>query len=531
MGALYRGFHRVFPGWKYDAPVTPEAAYQNLLEFQRETAYLGSLGALAAWDQRTMIPRKGHGHRARQMAALARLLHERATDPRIGEWLEKVEGSSLVEDPLSDAAVNVRAWRRAYERARAIPERLAVELAQARSEGETAWEALRPRDDWQGFLPYLKRLFALAKEEAEILMAVGPDPLDPPYGELYDALLDGYEPGARARDLEPLFRELSSGLKGLLERILGSGRRPDVGVLHRHYPKEAQRAFALELLQACGYDLEAGRLDPTAHPFEIAIGPGDVRITTRYYEDFFNAGIFGTLHEMGHALYEQGLPEAHWGTPRGEAASLGVHESQSRTWENLVGRSLGFWERFFPRAKEVFSSLADVRLEDFHFAVNAVEPSLIRVEADEVTYNLHILVRLELELALFRGELFLEDLPEAWREKYRAYLGVAPRDYKDGVMQDVHWSGGMFGYFPTYTLGNLYAAQFFAKAQEELGPLEPLFARGEFAPFLDWTRRKIHAEGSRFRPRALVERVTGSPPGAQAFLRYLEAKYRALYGF
>jgi len=510
--------------------VTPETAYQNLLEFQRETAYLASLGALAAWDQRTMIPNKGHEHRARQMAALARLLHQRMTDPRVGEWLAAVEGSLLVQDPLSDAAVNVRAWRLAYERARAIPERLAVELAQARSEGETAWEALRPQDDWKGFLPYLRRLYALVREEAEVLMGVGPDPLDPPFGELYDALLDGYEPGARARDLEPLFARLRQGLRGLLDRILGSGRRPDTGLLHRPFPAEAQRGFALELLKACGYDLEAGRLDPTAHPFEISIGPGDVRITTRYYEDFFNAGIFGTLHEMGHALYEQGLPKEHWGTPRGEAVSLGVHESQSRTWENLVGRSLGFWEHFFPRAQEVFPSLEDVRLEDFHLAINAVEPSLIRVEADEVTYNLHILVRLELELALFRGALALEDLPGAWEERYRAYLGVAPKDYKDGVMQDVHWSGGMFGYFPTYTLGNLYAAQFFAKAQEELGPLEPRFARGEFRPFLDWSRAKIHAEGSRYRPRALLERVTGAPPSERPFLDYLERKFTALYG-
>lgn len=477
-----------------------------------------------------MIPRKGHEHRARQMAALARLLHQRATDPRIGEWLAAVEGSSLVQDPLSDAAVNVREWRQAYERARAIPERLMVELAQAQSEGESYWEEARPRDDWRGFLPYLRRIFQLTKEKAEILAALPVPQGDPPYGELYDALLDGYEPGMRAAELQPLFQELRAGLQGLLDRILGSGRRPDTAFLHRPYPKEVQRAFALELLQACGYDLEGGRLDPTAHPFEISIGPGDVRITTRYFEDFFNAGIFGTLHEMGHALYEQGLPKEHWGTPRGEAVSLGVHESQSRTWENLVGRSLGFWERFFPRAKELFPSLQDVALEDFHRAVNAVEPSLIRVEADEVTYNLHILVRLELELALFRGELALEDLPGAWTEKYRAYLGVAPKDYKDGVMQDVHWSGGLFGYFPTYTLGNLYAAQFFRKAQEELGDLEGLFRRGEFRPFLDWSRRKIHAEGSRLRPRALVERVTGTPPSAQPFLAYLEGKYRALYG-
>jgi carboxypeptidase Taq len=510
--------------------VTPETAYQHLLEFQRETAYLASLGALAAWDQRTMIPKKGHEHRARQMAALARLLHQRMTDPRIGGWLEKVEGTSLVQDPYSDAAVNVREWRQAYERARAIPERLAVELAQAESESESFWEEARPRNDWQGFLPYLKRVFSLTQEKAQILYSLPSAPGDPPYGEVYDALLDGYEPGMRVAELLPLFAELREGLRGLLDRIQGSTKRPRTEILHRHYPKEAQRAFALELLQACGYDLEAGRLDPTAHPFEISIGPGDVRITTRYFEDFFNAGIFGTLHEMGHALYEQGLPKEHWGTPRGEAVSLGVHESQSRTWENLVGRSLGFWERFFPRAKEVFPSLADVRLEEFHFAVNAVEPSLIRVEADEVTYNLHILVRLELEVALFRGELALEDLPEAWAEKYRAYLGVAPKDYKDGVMQDVHWSGGLFGYFPTYTLGNLYAAQFFSQAEAELGALEPLFARGEFRPFLDWSRAKIHAEGSRFRPKALVERVTGKAPSAKPFLAYLERKFAALYG-
>lgn len=511
--------------------MTPEAAYQKLLEFQRETAYLASLGALAAWDQRTMIPKKGHEHRARQMAALARLLHQRATDPRVGEWLSSVEGSHLVQDPLSDAAVNVREWRQAYERTRAIPERLMVELAQAQSEAESYWEEARPRDDWQGFLPYLRRVFALTKEKAEILYGLPVAPGDPPYGEVYDALLDGFEPGMRSGELLPLFAQLREGLQGLLDRILGSGRKPDTTILHRSYPKEAQKAFALELLAACGYDLEAGRLDPTAHPFEISIGPGDVRITTRYFEDFFNAGIFGTLHEMGHALYEQGLPKEHWGTPRGEAVSLGVHESQSRTWENLVGRSLGFWERFFPRAKEHFPSLRDVALEDFHRAINAVEPSLIRVEADEVTYNLHILVRLELELLLFRGELSLEDLPGAWAERYRAYLGVAPRDYKDGVMQDVHWSGGLFGYFPTYTLGNLYAAQFFQKAQEELGDLEGQFRRGEFHAFLDWTRRNIHAEGSRFRPKALVERVTGTPPSARPFLAYLEEKYRALYGF
>ncbi len=500
----------------------PEEAYTRLLEFQRETAYLASLGALAAWDQRTMIPKKGHAHRAMQFAALARLLHQRRTDPRIGEWLAALEGSPLVQDPHADEAVNVREWKRAYEKALRIPERLAVELAQATSEAETVWEEARPKDDWKGFLPYLKRVLALKKEEAE---ALGYEK------EPYDALLDEYEPGMRAEELKPLFAELREGLAALLDRILGSARRPDTSILHRHFPKEKQEAFAKELLLALGYDLEAGRLDPTAHPFEISIGPGDVRLTTRYYEDFFNAGIFGTLHEMGHGLYEQGLPPEHWGTPRGEAVSLGVHESQSRTWENLVGRSFGFWRRFYPRAQAYFPALLDVSLEAFHFAINAVEPSLIRVEADEVTYNLHILIRFELELALFRNELAPEDLPLAWGERYRAYLGVAPRDYRDGVMQDVHWSGGLLGYFPTYTLGNVYAAQFFKKAEEALGPLEEGFAQGEFGAFLDWSRRNIHREGSRFQPKALVERVTGEPPSARYLLDYLNRKFSALYGF
>ncbi|MGQ9692502.1 MAG: carboxypeptidase M32 [Thermaceae bacterium] len=498
-----------------------DLSFRKLLEFQRETAYLASLGSLAAWDQRTMVPKKGHAHRARQLAALARLLHQRRTDPRIGEWLAELENSSLVQDPLSDEAVNIREWRRDYERARRVPERLAVELAQATSEAETVWEEARPKDDWKGFLPYLKRVLALKREEAE---ALGYEK------EPYDALLEEYEPGMRAEVLRPLFAELKEGLRVLLDRILGSSRRPDPSILRRNFPKEKQEAFAKELLVALGYDLEAGRLDTTAHPFEISIGPGDVRLTTRYYEDFLSAGLFGTLHEMGHGLYEQGLPPEHWGTPRGEAVSLGIHESQSRTWENLVGRSLGFWQRFYPRAQSYFSALSDVPLEKFHFAINAVEPSLIRVEADEVTYNLHILVRFELEQALLGGDLEPEDLPLAWAERCRAYLGLAPRDYRDGVLQDVHWSAGLLGYFPTYTLGNLYAAQFFKKAEEELGPLEEAFSRGEFGFFLDWTRAKIHQEGRRYEPKALVERVTGEPPSARYLLDYLKRKFSALYG-
>ena len=498
----------------------PEQAYEALRAFQIDTAYYQSLGALAGWDQRTYIPRKGHAHRARQFAALARLLHARRTDPRIAEWLDAVEGSDLVADPESPEAANVREWRRDYERAVRVPDDLAVALAQAQSEGESAWESLREADDWAGFRPYLKRVLQLTREYAE---AVGYET------EPYDALLEDYEPGERAARLQAMFAELGRATRDLLERIRASAVRPPVEVLHRNYPVEVQRAVAYEVTGLLGYDLEGGRIDPTAHPFELSVGPGDVRITTRYYPDYLGAAFFGSVHEAGHAMYEQGLPAEHWGTPMGQAVSMGVHESQSRMWENLVGRSLGFWRFYYPKLQPRFAALADVRLEDFHRAVNAVKPSLIRVEADEVTYNLHILIRFELELALFRGELEVDDLPEAWNAKYRDYLGVVPPNFKDGVMQDVHWSGGMFGYFPSYTLGNVYAAQLFEAAQRDLGELEEAFARGEFAPLLEWLRDRVHRHGRRFPPRRLVERATGTPPGTDALVRYLNDRFGALY--
>ena len=498
----------------------PEQAYEALRAFQIDTAYYQSLGALAGWDQRTYIPRKGHAHRARQFAALARLLHARRTDPRIAEWLDAVEGSDLVADPESPEAANVREWRRDYERAVRVPDDLAVALAQAQSEGESAWESLREADDWAGFRPYLKRVLQLTREYAE---AVGYET------EPYDALLEDYEPGERAARLQAMFAELGRATRDLLERIRASAVRPPVEVLHRNYPVEVQRAVAYEVTGLLGYDLEGGRIDPTAHPFELSVGPGDVRITTRYYPDYLGAAFFGSVHEAGHAMYEQGLPAEHWGTPMGQAVSMGVHESQSRMWENLVGRSLGFWRFYYPKLQPRFAALADVRLEDFHRAVNAVKPSLIRVEAVEVTYNLHILIRFELELALFRGELEVDDLPEAWNAKYRDYLGVVPPNFKDGVMQDVHWSGGMFGYFPSYTLGNVYAAQLFEAARRDLGELEEAFARGEFAPLLEWLRDRVHRHGRRFPPRRLVERATGTPPGTDALVRYLNDRFGALY--
>jgi carboxypeptidase Taq len=502
--------------------MTPEDAYQWLVQHSQETAYYASMGHVLGWDQRTYLPPNGHAHRHNQFAILAKWIHARATDPQVGEHLARVEGSLLVSDPVTVAAVNVREWRRDYDRATKIPQDLAVALAKGTAEGETAWEQTRPVNDWGTFRPYLTRVVALKREEAQALGYAQ---------EPYDAHLDSFEPGETAAALAPLLAQLREDLIGILDAIQGSSRRPQGEALHRQFPVDAQERLARLAAQTIGYDFAGGRLDPTAHPFSTGIGPGDVRITTRYDEHAFSQAFFGTLHETGHALYDQGLPVEHWGTPRGDAVSLGIHESQSRMWENLVGRSLGFWRHFYPRTQAAFPVLQDVSLEVFHFAINEVKPSLIRTEADEVTYNLHVLLRFELERALMNGGLQVEDLPGAWGDKMAAYLGLTPPDFSRGVMQDIHWSAGLFGYFPTYTLGNLYAAQFFARAEADLGPLEDKFAEGDFAPLLAWLRDRIHSQGQRLWARPLVREVTGVDLQPRYLVRYLQRKYAALYGF
>jgi carboxypeptidase Taq len=479
------------------------------------------MGHVLGWDQRTHIPDKGHPHRHNQFAMLAKWIHARGTDPRLGEALARVEASYLVTDPGAVTAVNVREWRRDYDRAVKIPQELAVALAKATAEGETAWERTRPASDWETFKPFLVTVVALKREEAQALGYAA---------EPYDAHLDDFEPGETAAALAPLLGELRVSLLRVLEAVQGSGRRPQGEVVRRHFPVDGQYRLSRLAAQSIGYDFAGGRLDKTAHPFSTDIGPGDVRITTRFDEHNFSPAFFGTLHETGHALYDQGLPADHWGAPRGNPVSLGIHESQSRLWENLVGRSLGFWRFFYKRAQEVFPALHGLPLEVFHFAINEVKPSLIRTEADEVTYNLHILLRFELERALMNGDLSVSELPGAFNDKMRAYLGLTPPDPGQGVMQDIHWSAGHFGYFPTYTLGNLYAAQFYAQAEAELGPLGERFAAGDFAPLLTWLRERIHSQGHRLWARPLVQEVTGEELTPQYLVRYLQRKFRALYG-
>ncbi len=500
--------------------MTAMDAYRRLQARSREMVCLEEAAELLGWDQRTMLPRKGHAHRAEHLEILAAVLHERSVDPAFGDDLSEAEADATFVASSQDIAANLREWRRSYDRRVKIPKTLAAAWAKVTAEGETAWERAREADDWNAFLPYLERIFAMAKEKAEAF-GYAEDP--------YDALLEDYEPGETAASLRSLFDALRPALVSLVERIRNSDRKPDLEIFSRFYPKDRQEAFSRTLAAAVGFDFGAGRLDVSAHPFTSGMGEGDVRITTRYNERFFPSALMSTLHEAGHGMYEQHLPSAFAGEPRGRAVSLGIHESQSRLYENLVGRSLGFWKRFFPLAQETFEALKEVPFDAFLFALNDVRPGLIRVEADEVTYNLHIILRFELERAVLSGNLSVRDLPEAWNEKMEAFFGLVPPSFKDGVMQDVHWSCGLIGYFPTYTLGNLYAAQLFHAASEALGDPDTAFEKGDFLPLGQWLETKIHSQGMLFPARELVARATGVAPDPKYLIDGLWAKYSSLY--
>jgi len=493
--------------------MTPRDAYAELLRRSRERALLTSCLELLGWDELTHMPPGGVGFRARQMAYLSGLAHAAATDPRLGELLAVAEGSELSDDPHAATAVNLRRWRWSYDRLRRVSRELVEELADVTTVAQQIWAEARERSRFREFLPWLERILALKRTEARCL-AAGDD--------LYDALLADYEPGATARDLAALFQELRSELAPLV--AAAKGRRAADPLSRRAFPVAAQRELALEVAAVVGFDIDRGRIDATPHPFFSPVGPGDCRITTRYVEADFREGFFSLLHEIGHGLYEQGIdPELH-GTPLGEAPSLGMHESQSRLWENGVGRSPAFWRYFYPRVRSYFlDGLEDVSQETFVASINRVQPGPIRTRADRVTYDLHIIIRFELEQALIRGELAARDLPAAWRERYRELLGCQPRNDAEGCLQDGHWSAGQFGYFPTYTLGNLYAAQILQAARETLPDLDARFAAGEFHSLREWLQREIYNHGQRYTARELIVRVTGRPPETGPLVRSLRA--------
>jgi carboxypeptidase Taq len=499
----------------------PGQAYDEIIRRVREETLLTTIEGLLEWDEESYMPPGGVENRSEQLALVAGLLHERGTDPRLGDLLAAVEGSALLADPNTPAAVNVRALRREYDRFVRLPRRLVEDAARTTALAHQAWVAARAASDFARFHPWLERILALKRAEAECVGYAD---------EPYDALLEDYEPGLRSAVVCRLFDALRQELVPLAGRIAAARRQPDASVLRRHFPPDRQRRFGERVAAAAGFDFARGRMDPGAHPSCTAIGPGDCRITLRFGDRDFAGGLLTVLHEVGHGLYEQGLDPAHYGTPMGEVASVGMDEAQARFWENRVGRDRRFWEHFFPRARELFpESLGDVGVDELHFAVNRVAPSLIRVHADEVTYHLHIMIRVELERALLGGALAVADLPDAWNAACRDTLGMTPRTDAEGCLQDGHWADGMFGYFPTYTLGDVFAAQLHARAELELGSLGEQFARGEFAPLGRWLGERVYRQGGRYPSARLIELVTGSPPDHRPLIRILKERYEALY--
>lgn len=493
--------------------------YGRFLGMVRELNTARAVEALLDWDQETLMPPRGAEDRAAQISLLAGIIHERLTSPELGEALERLERDGVADS--FEAAVVVRELRREYERATRLPRELVRELARVCTLAKGVWAEARRESDFARFAPHLRRIMALKRESADCIGWTT---------EPYDALLDEFEPGARAAEIATLFQSVQADLLALLERIRGARRRPDLSVLERPYDAGALDRVVRAIAAALGYDFSAGRLDVSAHPFCTSFSPRDVRITTRYTEKLVSNPIFSVIHEVGHALYEQGFEPQHAYTPLAAAVSLGIHESQSRLWENLVGRSRPFWEHFYPQLCAALPHLADVSLDDWHFAINDVRPSLIRVDADEVTYNLHILLRFDLERRLIRGELDVDDVPAAWNARMKELLGISPSTDAEGCLQDIHWSSGLVGYFPTYALGNLYAAQFFEAARRDLPDLERQFAAGRFLPLREWLREKIHRHGRSYRAAELVQRVTGRPLSKEPFVAHLTSKFEPLYG-
>ncbi len=491
-----------------------------------EIADLEAAAALLSWDQETYMPPGAIGARAAQLTTLARLSHEAFTDERIGSLLEEAEAEALDAAYESDEAALVRVTRRDWKRATKLSADLVARLARATSLGQQAWQRARAASAFAEFAPHLEDILALSREKAD---ALG-------YTEhIYDPLLDEYEPGMTTVQLEAVFADLREQLVPIVAALVpDDGDRPvqdPPSPLDRRFDERAQWDFGVGVMRDFGFDLERGRQDRSAHPFTTAFGATDVRVTTRIHEDFLPAGLFGTLHECGHGLYEQGIAAELARTPLAGGASLGVHESQSRLWEILIGRSRPFWQHYYARLRRSFPAvLDDVDLDTFHQAINVVRPTLIRVEADEVTYNLHIMLRFELEKDLLEGRLEVEDLPEAWNAGMESYLGIVPHDDAHGVLQDIHWSMGAVGYFPTYTLGNLMSAQIFARIRAAIPDIEARIEAGSFVDLLAWLRENVHRHGRKFTANELLERMGCGALSAEPWLAYVRAKYGELHG-
>ncbi len=492
--------------------------FQTLMEDIHD---LGKAAGVLSWDRSAYMPSGGAAARARQSATLAKVIHELETSDEMGELLENLDEWKHTIDPDSDEYGLIRLAQREYTRARATPSDLVSRMSETNGLATMAWQKARAENDFAAFLPHLEKVFALAREYAACF---------PHVAHPYDALLDRVEQGLTKTEVERIFNEVKGPQSDLLHRIMDSGVDLDDSLLHQQFPREAQLAASLEAAQMLGYDLRRGRLDTVTHPFATSFSVNDVRITTRVYEDYLAPCLFGTLHETGHALYELGVPQRLEGLPTARGASAGVHESQSRLFENLIGRSAAFSHALLPILQKYFpAQLGQVTPDAFFRAVNKVQPSFIRVEADEVSYNLHIIIRFEIELAILEGRLAVKDLPDAWRAKFQEYLGITPPNDREGVLQDVHWSWGLIGHFQSYALGNIIASQWWSMMAKDL-PQDELLRAGNITPIREWLGAHVHQFGRKYTPKDLILKATGGPIDTGPYLGYLEGKFGEVYG-
>lgn len=493
---------------------------EQLKEILAEVDDLNRASSLLGWDQETYMPEGAAEARGQQNGTLDKLAHERFTAKETGALIEKLQKAAGGWDPDSDEARLVKVAARRYEKSVKVPAAMVAEKAQLAALGAQAWQQARAKANFAHFQPHLEKMVDWVQRYAKLFA-----PLDHPY----DALLDSYEPGMKTAEVQAIFDDIRPKQVALIKAIAGKAQVDD-SMLHQHFPGQDQWDFGVEVVSAFGFDWTRGRQDKVTHPFMTNLGYGDQRITTRVYEDFYNAHLFGTMHETGHALYEQGIPKSLSRSPLYDGASLGVHESQSRLWENLVGRSRPFWKHFYPKLQKKFpTQFGNVKEGDFYKAINRVAPTFIRVEADEATYNLHIMLRLGLEIDLLEGKVAVKDLPRVWNERFSEYLGVTPPDDAKGVLQDVHWSHGLMGYFATYALGNLISAQLWEVIVRDIPELDKQVESGQFGNLLAWLRDKIHQHGAKFEPQELVQRITGSKINGDAYIRYLTKKFGEIY--
>jgi carboxypeptidase Taq len=497
------------------------AKFKEMRARQGEIVDLQAATALLEWDQETYMPPGGAEARATQLSTLTKTAHDWLVSDEMGQLLEDLEADATDLDYDSYEASLLRVTRRRFDRERKLPSTLVAELSKAASLAQVAWQKARAESDFNQFRPHLVKMLDLTLQKAEALGY---------QDRIYDALLDEFEPEMKTRHVEILFEEMKAGLVPLVQAIAERPDAVDASLFAQDYEVERQWDFGIEVIKHIGFDFEYGRQDRSAHPFTTSFSPTDVRLTTRLSPNQFQSALFASIHEAGHGMYDQGVDRAFDRTFLYDGASMGTHESQSRMWENVIGRSRSFWIFWLPRLKEYFPrQLEGVGVEAFYQAINRVEPSLIRVEADEVTYNLHIMLRFEIENLLLEGKVRVDDLPDLWNTKMGEYLGILPPDDATGMLQDIHWALGYFGYFPTYSLGNLLAAQFYNQAISEVPGIPAQIERGEFGPLFDWMRTKIHQPGATYTPNELVERLTGGPIRTGPFLDYIHQKYAEIY--